>query len=596
MQYGHQREIEPTNTMKPQTLLAAAAGSSLLGLVDVSSQPAEPMFIKITTGDVVNDHMNSTQGAWGDYDGDGYLDLAVTGGYWDTSGAIHSVLYHNDGSGNLTKVTVGPIAENRDRCAYLAWADCDNDGDLDLIIGVHEGAITALYVNQGNGQFLKQRITANWIANGVEVRGSTVGWGDYDADGNTDLMVINWVAGGGRAGPDSLLHNLGNGRFEVVTNSALALTGTSEETVAWVDYDGDGDLDFSSVESDSTRMRRLFRNLGHGEFEPVTDSLFWGGSDPCWMGNAWADYDNDGDFDVMVGGVNSDLLFQNDDRGNLQVVDPAAIGLVGDFARYLAWGDYDNDGYLDLFSNMYNYRNRLFHNRGDGTFEEILIGDVPNDIGHSYMGAWGDYDGDGFLDLFVANDDGWNDFLYRNNHKQYLAQVGRTNHWLQINLRGTASNRSGIGAKVFVTAVIGGKSVRQLRQIGGQTCSSELFAHFGLGDATRATSVRVEWPSGIVQELTNVPAGQPGQLPLLITEHQEYGGEPPRFDSATPSPTGCQLSIAEPVAGFCYYLEASIDLMTWTKLMARASTGATHEWTDAQATNRPVCFYRLVVP
>lgn len=95
-----------------------------------------------------------------------------------------------------------------------------------------------------------------------------------------------------------------------------------------------------------------------------------------------------------------------------------------------------------------------------------------------------------------------------------------------------------------------------------------------------------------------MPAGQPGESPFLITEHQNYPPPtpPPHFNGATPSPAGCQLSIGEPAAGFCYYLLASIDLMIWTKLMARTSAASTYEYIDAKATNHPARFYRLVVP
>jgi hypothetical protein len=235
-------------------------------------------FEVITQGDVVNETRQSIQGAWADYDGDGHLDLAVAGGWWDTGAAPTCALFHNDGLGNLTRVLTGPIAENWDPGSYLAWADYDNDDDLDLVIGLRETRVAVLYVNQGNGEFVEQRTAADWTVNGVEVRGNMIAWGDYDADGRLDLMISNYADQGGDVRPDSLLHNFGGGRFEVLTNSPLALRGTSEETAAWVDFDGDGDLDYSSVESVSTRLRRLFRNLGNGQFEPCLSGCFPNGN------------------------------------------------------------------------------------------------------------------------------------------------------------------------------------------------------------------------------------------------------------------------------------------------------------------------------
>src|SRR5262249_14035468 len=116
--------------------------------------------------------------------------------------------------------------------------------------------------------------------------------------------------------------------------------------------------------------------------------------------------------------------------------------------------------------------------------------------------AWGDYDNDGFLDLFVANGGvvrSENNFLYHNN--------GNSNSWLKVKCIGTVSNRSAIGAKLHATATINGKTVRQLREIsaGNGSCQNALEVHFGLGNATNVDTLRIEWPSGTVQELRNVP-------------------------------------------------------------------------------------------
>jgi hypothetical protein len=181
--------------------------------------------------------------------------------------------------------------------------------------------------------------------------------------------------------------------------------------------------------------------------------------------------------------------------------------------------------------------------------------------------------------------------MYRNNG----LGIGNTNHWLKIKLNGQASNRSGIGAKIRVKATIGGKEIWQMREMTGngysQTCPG-LIAHFGLGDSVQATTVRIEWPSGIVQELANVAAGQV----TTVTEHQAGSPQPPSFAGASFAPTGFDLAIAEPAAGVVYILEGSTDLATWTKLMIRTSSGGTYEWVDEQASNQPTRFYRLVVP
>jgi hypothetical protein len=140
-----------------------------------------------------------------------------------------------------------------------------------------------------------------------------------------------------------------------------------------------------------------------------------------------------------------------------------------------------------------------------------------------------------------------------------------------------------------------GPTFSQMREItcedaySGQNC---LLAHFGLGDATNVTTLRIEWPSGIVQELTNVAANQF----LKVVECQNYGVPCPAFTGATRDSTGLQLSITEPDAQARYVLEGSTNLVTWTKLMARTSAGGTAQYTDTRATNYTRRFYRLVVP
>jgi hypothetical protein len=147
----------------------------------------------------------------------------------------------------------------------------------------------------------------------------------------------------------------------------------------------------------------------------------------------------------------------------------------------------------------------MFLNSGDGTFAAIDVGSPLREGVSDQCASWGDYDNDGFLDLFVPCGEGAPspNLLYRNN----LSAIGNNNHWLKVQTKGTASNTMGIGAKIRCRAVIQGGEVWQLRQIASNAAfasGAELTAHFGLRNATNVTTLRIEWPSGTVQELANV--------------------------------------------------------------------------------------------
>src|SRR6266498_4047104 len=165
------------------------------------------------------------------------------------------------------------------------------------------------------------------------------------------------------------------------------------------------------------------------------------------------DYNNDGLPDLFVGDGDTvpNFLYRNEGDGTFTKITTG--DLISSTDRSPQWGDYDNDGFLDLFLCRYGPDNLLFHNNADGTFTRVTTGSLVHDGGNSLHGGWGDYDNDGFLDLFVVNDQ-QNNFLYRNN--------GNSNQWLKVKLVGTVSNRSAIGAKVRVQAKIGGEEMWQL--------------------------------------------------------------------------------------------------------------------------------------
>jgi hypothetical protein len=225
-----------------------------------------------------------------------------------------------------------------------------------------------------------------------------------------------------------------------------------------------------------------------------------------------------------------------------------------------------------------------------------MDGSPVNELGRSLAASWVDYDNDGFLDLFVSNGGFWaqnnggallTNFLYHNNVN--------SNSWLTIRLVGTVSNRSAISANVRVQATIRGKTMWHVRQIFGgdnQSNARSLDTHFGLGDATNLDVVRIEWPSGIVQTMTNVAAKQF----LTVVEHQEPGAGPLIFSSVSRSTNGAADLSVNGDAGVRCRFEASTNLANWSWLGVRTNLTGSIQFTDTTATNFPRRFYRVWAP
>jgi hypothetical protein len=420
--------------------------------------------------------------AWGDYDNDGDLDLYVSS--YDYGNFLH----RNDGGGSFTRIYNTPPYEIRDGTG-VAWGDYDNDGDLDLYLAQANGQPNQLYRNDGGDVFTD-------VTNGLPLGdvGDTYGaaWGDYDEDGDIDLYIANYSSA------NKLLRNDGASGFTDATGGTPLGDAGYGVGVAWGDYDNDGDLDLYLSNGSST-ANKLFRNDGGGSFTDVTAPPL--NDAGTGMGVAWGDYDNDGDLDLYLVNFNgTNRLFRNN-GGSFTDVAVSPLNDAG-YGYGCAWGDYDNDGDLDLYlaNGGGTGENRLFRNDGGGTFVDAASGLVKN-TGPSTGVAWGDYDGDGDIDLYVTNNHPHNNKLFRN-------EIGTANHWLHINLVGTTCNVSAIGARVRVVA--GG--VSQIREISGGSglCSqNSLTAEFGLGFNLLVDTIEVKWPSAKSTDIyTNVAVDQ----------------------------------------------------------------------------------------
>lgn len=339
---------------------------------------------------------------WGDFDGDGDLDVFISG---IAESGIVTELYRNVGMSADQAPGSGSILEFESqhsdfvKVAYsrAAWGDLDNDGDLDLVVQGSRSTshpydpVTIIYENLGT-DFVPLSDTDL-----VGLHSGVVRWADFDNDGREDLLIAGESAAGGRQ--THLYKNLGNKRFEEIDSE---IVGIAYGDAAWADFDGDGDLDLTiGGVTDHGFTTVIYENIG-GAFrlhQSLPASSGFGALD-------WGDYDGDGDMDLLVSGSRLSpfvlegavSIFRNDE-GTFNRVDADLRGAVAGSAR---WGDYDNDGDLDLFllgsEEIYGDRTaRLFTNEsGTLRLTTYLIGAL-------FASAdWGDFDGDGDLDLLTT--------------------------------------------------------------------------------------------------------------------------------------------------------------------------------------------------
>ncbi|RQW05535.1 T9SS C-terminal target domain-containing protein [candidate division KSB1 bacterium] len=431
--------------------------------------------------------------AWGDYDGDGDLDLFIS--------ANPHALYRNDGDTLINVIEQAAIVDTIGGYPTGAvWCDIDNDYDLDLI-SMNSGV--KIFQNDG-GVFsnITSESGLSELDSGVQLWQCTVG--DYDKDGDLDIAYSGYDQGV-TTHPDvyaRLLNNDGG----VFTNVAEDILGWQIEVEAWnpffVDYDSDNDLDLWLPAIRSPLETSLLLRNEASIFVLVSDGLEIESN--AAIASSWGDYDNDGDMDLFIitwtGGNTGegDMLYRNDGDIFTDVAPDLGLAGPGGFSRGLCWGDYDNDGDLDLLIGANGGTQVLYRNDGSGADREFV--DVSEATGVGVEGTYRtatfvDYDNDGFLDIY-----------FNELEKLLMHNEGNSNHWLVIKPRGTVSNHDGIGARVrLVTG-----DLSQVRQIegggnGGMTAGYP-WAHFGLGSAAVVDSLIVTWPMGTVDVETNVEA------------------------------------------------------------------------------------------
>ena len=509
--------------------------ASGIDFINQNSATPEKFLIEAMTGGV----------AVLDYDNDGWQDIFLVNGaaihpgqtdaepidksnpkYWNR-------LYHNNHNGTFTDVTTKAGVAGTGFGMGVAVGDIDNDGYDDLLVTNYGGAI--LYHNNGNGSFTDVTTSAGLKTSGWM---SSAGFFDYDNDGHLDLFIcryLDWsfaknIFCGSREGsgrsychPDNfkpvssyLFHNNGDGTFsDVSARSGIAAVPGKSLGVAFADFNGDGFEDIS-VANDSFQQF-LFLNKKNGTFVESGLSEGTGYNDEgkvfAGMGTDAADIDEDGKPDIVSTALSNETYAYFHNIGNGSFNYDTNISRLGAATRLLGgWGmrifDYDNDGHKDLFfANSHVMDNvariqphleylqpLLLLRQTEGRFVDVSAqsGSVFNERWASRGAAFGDLDNDGDIDIVVATCGGTAHIL-RNDG-------GNRNNWIAFDLRGTRSNRDGIGSIVKLTTASGKVQYGSAQTAAGYQSAQDRRVYFGLGQES-VREVEVRWPSGSRQLL-----------------------------------------------------------------------------------------------
>ncbi len=497
---------------------------------------------------------NGTGAAFVDYDHDGWLDVFLVNGSrlegFPKGAEPHNHLYRNNGKGSFVDVTAQAGLLRSGWGSGVCAGDYDNDGRTDLYV-TYWGP-NVLYRNEG-GKFSDVSARAG-VGGPPKEWSSGCTFLDYDRDGFLDLFVTSYqdfdqartpLPGKGAncewkgvavfCGPRGLPHgaatlyrNRGDGTFEDTSVKAgiRKVQGFYAFTTVAADFNGDGWTDLY-VASDSTPSL-FFRNNRNGAFsELATESgLAYNehGFEQGGMGLAVGDFNNDGLLDIIKTNFAGDYpnVYRNQGGGIFE--DQVVRAGMAVNPQYVAWGvalvDLDNDGFQDVFQvngHVYPEIDRanlaetfhnpriVYRNLGGGRFEDVshLAGPGVAQRASSRGAAFGDFDNDGDVDVLIMNM-GQAPSLLRND-------LGPGNHWVELRLRGTRSNRTAIGATVTVTA---GNHTQTLPLLGQSSFLSQndFRLHFGLGAADRVDRVTVHWPIGATENFTAVAIDRISEL------------------------------------------------------------------------------------
>jgi hypothetical protein len=510
-------------------------------------------------GEHWNKYLLETTGcgvAFYDYDNDGWLDIFLVNGTrlegFSVGSEPTSHLFRNNRDGTFTDVTAKAGVAHSGWGQGVCVGDYDNDGWDDLFVTYFGKNV--LYHNHGDGTFTDVSQKA-----GVAGKGTRWNTGcafvDYDRDGRLDLFVANYIdldlatapvpesgpclyksvmvacgPPGLQGGKNILYHNNGDGTFTDVSevSGILNASGTYGLGVLTADFDNDGWPDIY-VANDSTASA-LYQNKKNGKFQDIAIeagcALSPDGKPQAGMGVSAADYDLDGNLDIVKTNFAGDTPSLYHNQGGATFEDATFTAGLGAHTQYLGWGcgffDMDNDGWADiLICNGHVYpeveqlkteagyaqRKLLYQNLHNGHFADISFeaGLGISEPSPSRGAAFGDFDNDGDIDVVVNT---------VNDYPQLLRCDSKlANNWIKIRTIGTKSNRSGIGSRLVCVTHLpeGAKPHRQIDEVrsgGGYFSQNDLRVHFGLGKAEKVDLLEIRWPSGQVDTLKDVKANQ----------------------------------------------------------------------------------------
>jgi hypothetical protein len=537
--------------------------------------------------------------AWFDFDNDGFLDL-----FLPNVAGHPNALFRNNRDGTLTNVAAQAGLANGTGNSGAIAGDINNDGWPDLLL-TYAGAElehkhTRLYLNQRNGTF--SDITESSGLAG-ERSSLSPAFADINNDGFIDVFVASLGTAPGlsisRQFNNKLYLNNGNLTFTDISASSGANEDFGACAATFTDYNQDGFPDLLVANCNDVNERptplEFLRNNGNLTFTDVRNtarvSTAW-----FWQGISVGDYDNDGDLDFVLtsfGAGTGHALYENQGNGTYQNRSTQARLANYELGFGVSFADFDNDGFQDLFmagslpvagfnvigSGSGNPGRLLLNNR-DQTFRSAATFGLASKFTTGVAVA--DFDNNGFPDVVVVTSKFTRPGFDPDGRPILLQNTANTNRWLTIKTVGTSSNRDGLGARVIVAA----GDLRQTKEVRAGSSMASMdspWLTFGLRDSATAEAVRIEWPSGIVQELRNVAANQV----LTVTE-------PAKLEPRVIQSNGLVELKVKSWKGFAYDIEASSDLKSWTRLTTLTNETGTLSFADPQVDSAPQRFYRAV--